>query len=137
MAQKTYQQFQYTAERATVQLFGTVAIGAAGAVSAVKGYGIASVVKEATAGQYSIVLSDKFARCLCVTAQVVHDSISGVAVVQVLEIPANLQGAVAAATGFKIQCIDAAGAAVNPEEDAQIFVQVHVVNSSVDAGKGV
>lgn len=137
MANRLYQQFQYTAERSPVQLFATVAIGASGAMSVKKGYGISSVVKEATAGQYSIVLEDKFNRVLSVTAQVVHDSISAVQAIQVLEIPANLQSAVAAGTGFKIQCIDKDGVAVNPEEDAQLFVQVHVVNSSVDAGKGV
>lgn len=137
MASRMYQQFQYTAERSPVQLFATIAVGSAGAVSAKKGYGISSVVKETADGQYTIVLEDKFSRCLAVQAQVVHDSISGVIAVQTLEIPANLQGAVAAGTGFKIQCVDASGVAVNPESGAQLFVQIHVVNSSVDAGKGV
>ena len=137
MANRLYQQFQYTAERSPVELFATIAIGSSGAVSAVKGYGVESVVKEATAGQYSIGLEDKFTRCLKVAVQVVHDSISAVQAVQVLEIPANLQGAVVAGTGFKIQCIDKDGLAVNPESAAQLFVQLHVVNSSVDAGKGV
>jgi hypothetical protein len=137
MANRSYNQAQYTAERAPVSLYGTIAIGAAGAVGAVKGYGISSVVKEATAGQYTIVLEDKFQRCLSVSAQVIHDSISGAVAIQVLEIPANVHAAVVAGTGFKIQCIDKEGAAVNPEEDAQLSIQVVVTNSSVDLGKGV
>jgi hypothetical protein len=137
MANRSYNQAQYTAERAPVSLYGTIAIGAAGAVGAVKGYGISAVVKEATAGQYSIVLEDKFQRALSVNAQVTHDSISGVLAIQVLEIPANVHVAVVGGTGFKIQCIDAAGSAVNPEEDAQLSIQVVVTNSSVDLGKGV
>ena len=91
MANRSYNQAQYTAERAPVSLYGTIAIGAAGAVGTVKGYGISSVVKEATAGQYTIVLEDKFQRCLSVSAQVIHDSISGAVAIQVLEIPATLE----------------------------------------------
>lgn len=137
MANRLYQQFQYTAERAPVTLYATLAVGASGAVSAVKGYGIASITKEATAGQYSIVLSDKFTRALSVQAQIVHSSISAAKSVQVLETPAALQADVVAGTSFKIQLIDAAGAAVNAESGAQVFIQVVVVNSSVDQGKGV
>ena len=137
MANRLYQQFQYTAERAPVTLYATLAVGAAGAVSAVKGYGIASITKESTAGQYTVVLSDKFTRALSVQAQVVHSAISGAKSVQVLETPAALQGHVVAGTGFVIQLINNSGAAVNAESGAQVFIQVVVVNSSVDQGKGV
>jgi len=137
MANRLYQQFQYTAERAPVTLYATLAVGAAGAVSAVKGYGILSITKEATAGQYTVVLSDKFTRALSVQAQIVHSAISAAKSVQVLETPAALQADVVAGTGIKIQLIDAAGAAVNAESGAQVFIQVVVVNSSVDQGKGV
>lgn len=137
MANRTYNQAQYTAERAPVTLFATVTIGAAGAVSAKKGYGIKSVTKEATAGQYTIVLEDKFSRALAVSAQVVHSAISAAASIQVLNTPAQLQSAVAGGTGFVLQLIDVSGAAVNAESGAQIMLQVVASNSSVDAGKGV
>jgi hypothetical protein len=137
MANRLYQQFQYTAERAPVTLYATLAVGASGAVSAVKGYGISSITKESTAGQYTVVLSDKFTRALSVQAQIVHSAISAAKSVQVLETPAALQADVVAGTGFKIQLVDAAGAAVNAESGAQVFIQVVVVNSSVDQGKGV
>lgn len=137
MANRTYNQAQYTAERAPVTLYATIAIGAAGAVSAKKGYGIKSVTKEATAGQYTIVLEDKFSRALMVEAQVVHSAISAVAAIQVLNTPAQLQTAVSAGTGFVVQLIDKTGAAVNAENGAQVFLQVVASNSSVDAGKGV
>lgn len=137
MANRTYNQPQYTAERAPVTLFATITIGAAGAVSAKKGYGIKSVTKEATAGQYTVVLEDKFSRALEVSAQIVHSSISAVAVIQVLNTPAQLQSAITGGTGFVIQLIDKAGAAVNGESGAQVMLQVVASNSSVDAGKGV
>lgn len=139
MANRLYQQFQYTAERSPVTLYSTVTIGAAGAVASggVKGYGISSVAKQATAGQYQVVLQDKFTRALSVQVQVVHSSISAVKSVQVLMTPAQLQSALAAGTAITIQCLDAAGAAVNPESGAQLFLQVVATNSSVDLGKGV
>lgn len=137
MANRTYNQAQYTAERAPVTLYATVTIGTTGAVSAKKGYGIKSVTKETTAGQYTIVLEDKFSRALAVSAQVVHSSISAAANIQVLNTPAQLQSAVAGGTGFVIQLIDVSGAAVNAESGAQIMLQVVASNSSVDAGKGV
>lgn len=137
MANRTYNQAQYTAERAPVTLYATVTIGSTGAVSAKKGYGIKSVTKETTAGQYTIVLEDKFSRALAVSAQVVHSAISAAANIQVLNTPAQLQSAVAGGTGFVIQLIDVSGAAVNAESGAQIMLQVVASNSSVDAGKGV
>ena len=137
MANRLYQQFQYTAERAPVTLYATLAVGASGAVSAVKGYGILSITKETTAGQYTVVLSDKFTRALSVQAQVVHSAISAAKSVQVLETPAALQGHIVAGTGLVIQLINTSGAAVNAESGAQVFIQVVVVNSSVDQGKGV
>lgn len=137
MANRYYNQAQYTAERAPVTLFGTLTVGAAGAVSAVKGYGIKSITKLATAGQYEIVLSDKFSRALSVTCQVVHSSISAVAAIQVLNTPAQLQAAVTGGTALVVQLIDKTGAAVNAESGAQVMFQVVASNSSVDAGKGV
>lgn len=137
MANRTYNQAQYTAERAPVTLFATIAVGAAGAVSAKKGYGIKSVTKEVGDGKYTIVLEDKFSRCLAVSAQVVHSAISAVAAIQVLNTPAQLQTAISGGTGFVVQLIDKTGVAVNAESGAQVFLQVVASNSSVDSGKGV
>jgi len=138
MANRYYNQFQYTAERAPVSLYATLEAGAAGAVAAVKGYGVASITKDgAVDGKYEIVLSDKFVRCIGVDLKVVHSAISAVQVVQVLQTPAALQTAVGAGTSIIIQCIDKTGAAVNPESGAQVFIQLVLVNSTVDQGKGV
>lgn len=137
MANRYYNQMQYTAERAPVTLYATITVGAAGAVSAFKGYGIKSVVKKATAGQYEITLSDKFSRCLAVVDQLVWSSISAVSEVQVLNTAAQLQSAITGGTPFVIQLIDKTGAAVDAENGAQIMLQVVASNSSVDQGKGV
>jgi hypothetical protein len=137
MANRYYNQAQYTAERAPVTLFGTLTVGAAGAVSAVKGYGIKSITKVTGDGKYEVVLSDKFSRCLEVSLQVVHSSISAVAALQVLNTPAQLQTAITGGTAFVVQLIDKDGAAVNAESGAMVMLQVVASNSSVDAGKGV
>lgn len=42
------------------ELFGSITIGSSGAVTTSSGKGIASVVKESSAGQYTITLSDKY-----------------------------------------------------------------------------
>ena len=138
MANRYYNQFQYTAERAPVTLYATLEAGAAGAVAAVKGYGIASITKDAiTAGKYKIILSDKFVRCIGLDLKVVHSSISAVTIAQILQTPADLQLAVTGGTEIIVQCVDKTGAAVNPESGAQLFIQLVLVNSTVDQGKGV
>lgn len=137
MANRYYNQFQYTAERAPVTLYATLQAGAAGAVAAKKGYGIKSITKVAGDGKYEIVLEDKFTRCIGLDLKVVHSAISAVTVAQILMTPANLQAAVAAGTAVTIQCVDKDGAAVNPESGAQVFIQLVLVNSTVDQGKGV
>ena len=42
------------------EIFGSITIGASGAVTTSSGKGIASVVKESAAGQYTITLSDSY-----------------------------------------------------------------------------
>jgi len=130
MANRFLQQFSYFFERNVVTIFAKAVIGAAGAVTSFKGGGLSSVVKEATAGQYSITLSDKYNQLLKAEGSVVHATISGVAAVQVLENPALIQAEFLADKTFKIQCVDYAGAAVNPPAGAQICIEIKVRNST-------
>lgn len=124
-------QFQYTMEKDTVTLFGTVDIGASGAVSLAKGGGIESVTKEATAGQYTIQLAERYSRFLNIQAQVVRATPSAVATVQLLMAPATLQADVKADGQLVIQCLDFAGVAANPESGAQLQLRIVMRNSSV------
>jgi hypothetical protein len=133
MANRFLNQFQYTYEKDTVTIYGEFTVGASGAVTAgtVKGGGLEGVVKEATAGQYSITLSDYFQRILFVDALNVDDAVSAWASVAVLEDPSALQADFKADKTFKIQLQDYAAAAVNPTSGAQIKLKITLRNTTV------
>lgn len=133
MANKYFSQFQYTYEKDTVTLYGQFNVGASGAVTAgtVKGGGLSAVVKESTAGQYSITLSDFFQRLLYVEAINVDDAVSAWGSVAILEDPSALQTDFKADKTFKIQLQDYAGAAVNPTSGAQIRLKITCRNTTV------
>lgn len=61
MANRQFQQFQYTIEKGVVTLFANIAIGATGAptLNVVKSKGIASVVRN-SAGKYTINFQDGY-----------------------------------------------------------------------------
>lgn len=133
-------QFQYTFEKDTVTIFGQFEIGASGAVTAgtVKGGGVSGVVKEATAGQYTISFRDKYSRLLDFKAQIVDDSISQVASIQVLQDPATLQADVKASGELIVQCLaiesDATPQliAANPASGALVMFKAVFRNTTVD-----
>lgn len=131
MGNRYLNQFQYTLEKDTVALYGSAVIGASGAVGTVKGGGIASVVKEATAGQYTITLEDKWSRFLGFIAGTTGAAISPVAYIQVLMAPATLQATVTGSKTILIQCIDYAGAAVNPTSGHVLSFKITMRKSSV------
>jgi len=133
MANKYSNQFSATLERAVVTLSGQVSIGASGAVTAgtLKGGGLSTFVKESTAGQYSITLSDKWARLISIKiSPVLASGASGIAAVEILETPASLQTDFVADSTFKIQCYDYAGSAVNPASGTMLLLEIVVRNTS-------
>lgn len=119
-------------ERDCILVFGNASIGASGAVvaSSLKGGGMVSLVKESTAGQYTLEIRKPNARLLSAEASVMHASISGVAAVQVLENPANVQADFKADGKLVFQCIDYAGAAVNPPSGSSIRFELKVRHTS-------
>jgi len=120
---------QYEAD--TVKLYGSIIVGAAGAVTSFSGGGLEGVVKETAAGQYSITLKDRLNRLLFVSAMVVQGAISTAAQVQVLEDPATLQANVKADRTFVLQVIDEALAAVNLASGAELKLEITVRRTSV------
>jgi len=135
MANKYFYATQYSYEVEPVKLYARIRIGAAGAVVAGKnGLGIKSVVKEATDGQYSIELADKFARLLMVVTKIADDAVTPVGQVQVLEAPESLQADLKADKTFKIQCLDFAGAAVNPTSGCEIMIEITMRQSKIGRG---
>lgn len=121
-------------EMNVVELNASFSVGAAGAVVAnsLKGGGFSSVVKESTAGQYTITLSDRWNRLLAVDAQVVLATIAAsMPKAQILMDPATLQSDFKSNGEIVIQFVDAAGAAVNVDSGAMVMIDMRVRNSSV------
>lgn len=121
---------RWSLEKEVGDLYAVVTIGGTGAVSAVKGGGISGVVKESTAGQYTLTTEATWNRLLEISASVVHGSISGVAAVQVLEAAATLQSNYKADRSITLQCLDYAGAAVNPPSGSNLIVRLSVREST-------
>jgi hypothetical protein len=113
MGNRYMSQFQYTLEKDTVTLYGSVVIGAAGAVGLVQGGGIAGVAKVGT-GLYEFEFEDSWSRLLHVSAGIVSASAPGIASAYVKENPSALQADVKADKKFKIEALDFAGAPANP-----------------------
>lgn len=114
-----------------VELFGTITIGSSGAVSASTGKGIASVVKESAAGQYTITLSDRYNALLMASAIILDDTDSDPVTVGIQ--PRLLSQAVNNATPtVKFQFYNHTnGAAANAADGAVVYFQIKLRNSSV------
>lgn len=117
-------------ERQIIHIYGNVAIGASGAVGTIKGGGIVTVVKEATAGQYSVTLVQPINQILSARASIMDDAVSAIAAVQVLEDPAAVQAGIKSDGKILLQCLDFAGAAANPASGASLRLEFVVRRTS-------
>jgi hypothetical protein len=131
MSNRYLKQFQYTLEQDVCALFGSLVIGAAGAVGTVKGGGIKSITKLATAGQYEIELEDSWNRFLFSSSGFVAATPINIAAVQVLENPADLQTDFKADKKYVIQMLDFTGAAANATAGSVLSFCLHVRRSGV------
>lgn len=61
-----------------VHLIGDLVIGAAGAVTSFNAMGFVSITKESTAGQYTFVLADKYAKVLGADFRFIDTTAAGV-----------------------------------------------------------
>lgn len=129
---RIYKNRVYSCEADLVELFGSISIGASGAVSNFAGGNISNVVKESADGQYSITLSEKYERLLFIDATpVIASAQSGIATVEVLEAPASLQSDFKADRTFKIQLYDETLAAANAASGTQLLLKITVRRSSI------
>lgn len=110
-------------------------VGATGAVTSgtVKGGGVLSVVR-ADVGEYVITLKDKFNCMLEFNAWIVSASgNSGVAITEAFNAtPASFQTDFRSTGAFSVQCLDFAGAAVDPANTDYFYFKVVCRNSSVN-----
>lgn len=132
MANRYMQQFLFGFNHMLTFLQGNVAIGASGAVGALQGSGISSVVKNST-GNYTIVLEDKYMKFLSGDFKFVSATFSGVHAVEIVN--ANIDANVQDGTGINIVCYDASGVAANPASGSVLYFNFMLRNSSVK-GKG-
>lgn len=121
-------------ELAVAEVFGQALIGASGAVSSISGLGIASVVKETAAGQYTVTLSARFPVLIAAAARAYGPSATGVvSEAQLFETPATIQADFVAGKNFTVQFYDYAGAAANPASGSAVVFRVTVSNSTANA----
>lgn len=112
------------------ELFGSITIGAAGAVTTSSGKGIASVVKEATAGQYTITLSDQYNSLLWAGFTLVSTTDGAAAVGTAYRINSSAVGN--STPTVVLQASDTAtGADANPSSGDVILFTFKLKNSSV------
>jgi hypothetical protein len=112
------------------ELFGSITVGAAGAVTTSSGKGIASVVKEASAGQYTITLSDQYNSLLWAGFTLVSSTDGAQTVGTAFRINSSAVGA--AAPVVVLQCSDTAtGADANLTSGDVVLFTFKLKNSSV------
>lgn len=127
MAQRRFFQFRYSLQREIVELVCKASIGASGAVtiSSTDAKGIASITKEATAGQYTIKLQDSYMALMHVAGIVLDASPSTSPIIQVI----SEQVATSSDPKLVIQCLDPAGAAANPASGSTLMVKIMLRNA--------
>ena len=119
-------------EEQVVTVWGSFVIGASGAVLTVKGGGVLSVVKQATAGQYTITLNQQYSRLLWAECGAFSGSLMSFEHgAQLLANPATLQASFASVPALTFQFTDFNGAAANPPSGSVATFKIDLRNSSV------
>jgi hypothetical protein len=130
MANRNFYPNHKSLEVDVVHLYAQIVIGASGAVSSSSGLGIASVVKESAAGQYTITLSDSYNKLL--HANVFALSTTDAAQTVGTAFRVQSQAVDAATPTLVIQASDTAtGADANPTSGDILYVKIELRNSSV------
>jgi hypothetical protein len=121
-------------EKAPVVLYGNIAIGATGAptINALKSLGISSISRS-SAGKYVLVLGgpagkDSYQRLLQAQVNFLVSTTSAVCSVSVA-----VDNSAGTTPSITIQCVDFAGAAVDPASGEVMLVKLELDNSSVAA----
>ena len=110
------------------ELFGSITVGASGAVTTSSGKGIASVVKEAADGQYTITLSDQY-NSLLWAGLTLQSSADGA---QTVGTALRINSQNMATKTVVIQCSDTAtGADANLTSGDVVLLCLKLKNSSV------
>jgi hypothetical protein len=132
MANRSYQQPLGSIEVNMVELYGSILVGASGAVTSFTG--AATVVKNATAGNYTITLDDRFYKLFSVRALATGPAATGVVPsAELVVTPATKQASFQTSGAVTIQFYDYAGVAANLTSGSEVTFSITVRNSSVGA----
>jgi hypothetical protein len=123
-------QFQYSLEKDTVILEGSFEVDGYGVVSHYQGGGVESVEQTAT-GTYDITLQDGWDYLFECKGQVIRSTLSAVAVTQLKMDPTTIQADIKTKVPLTIVCVNYAGSAADPEDDASVRFKILVRRSSV------
>jgi hypothetical protein len=121
MANKTFNKVQ-AYEKEVKHLYADVAIGASGAPTLTRGYGITSIARN-SAGKYTVTLSDKYNRLMF--ADVVQ--LVGTAEDTNFQLVSE---SVASAKTVVFHCLTG-GVATDPSSGSRLFIKLELKNSSV------
>lgn len=120
MADRNFQQFQYSLEKKVVNLFATVTFSS-GAATLVRGKGIASIT-SAGSGVYNVVLQDKYKTMLgCEVSFKDASAVPG---------PAFMSAYDAAAGTLSVKFTNSSLSAANPADSTTAFIHIILGNSS-------
>lgn len=132
MANAIWRQQAGNFEEQVVEIFCSWVILGSGAVGTVKGGGVSGVVKDATAGQYTIQMDQTYNRILFLHAGAFGPSplnVQGSA--QLLANPATFQSDVASTGQLTVQFLDFTGAPANPTPGSVATARITLRNSTV------
>ena len=120
MADRNFQQFQYSLEKKVVNLFATVTFSS-GAATLVRGKGITSIT-SAGSGVYNVVLQDKYKTMLgCEVSFKDASAVPG---------PAFMSAYDAAAGTLSVKFTNSSLSAANPADSTTAFIHIILGNSS-------
>lgn len=127
---RTFRPLAGALENDVILLYGSITIGASGAVSASSGKGIDSVAR-ASAGQYTITLEEPVGAFLWAGFQLLDATAESPALVGT-EMRLEAQDVTAATPTVTLQCYAADdGADTDPADGAVIYFCLHLRNSTV------
>lgn len=131
MASRTFSLPEGALENRVVSLYCAVTIGSSGAVASYSGKGIASVVKESAAGQYTVTLQDQYNALLHPSMTLLDDTDSSPATVGT-HMRLQSQAVSASTPTVVVQCYAGDdGADANPADGAVIYLKLELRNSTV------
>lgn len=121
MADRNFQQFQYSLEKKPVHLFATVTFSS-GAATLVRGKGVSSTITAAGSGVYNFVLQDKYKTMLgCEVSFKDASAIPG---------PAFMSAYDAAAGTLSVKFTNSSLSAADPADTTTAFIHIILGNSS-------